>query len=619
MTCRNQEIVVLGTPISHGISIGQLYFLRQTEDAKAEIIPPFFLSQREIDVEVWRYQCAIVSACQEIKELQKQLHEERVFDAVSMLDVHLQMMQDPLLTSCVEVGVRNSRRNVDYVFQGVIQTYQDKFNCIADPFFRERFKDIRDVSQRIISHLRRRDEKDKEANKEIDKGIASESGSHHGSHRRSLINIPSNSIVFASDLTALDIAEADGKRVLAIVTKDGAVNSHAAIIAKAKEIPYVSNIDVEKFNLSNGVFVIVDGRTGEVIINPLQETIEKYQQVKYRLGVHLEKIKGVGKLQAETYDGYKVKLSANIEMIGEQHALHEFGASGVGLLRTESAFLGNEDFPSEDEQFAIYHQFVMNMKGLPIVFRVFDLGGDKCFKNSQMSSILPSESVNSFLGCRSIRFLLRERELFKKQLRAIVRTSAYGDVSIMFPMVSSLSELLEAKALLKEVQAELIALSDPIADYIPVGCMIEVPSAALIVDLLARECDFLSIGTNDLVQYTLAVNRCNNELNDLYSPVHPSMIRLIKLIVNEANQQGIPVSVCGEMASDERFIPLLLGLGVHELSVAPCHLIMVKHAIRSTSIVTACKLAEEVLTLKSAQEIADFITYAEHPCTKTTW
>lgn len=604
MTCGNREIVITGTPISRGISIGQLYFLKSVEDATDEVVPSSFLSPLEVDVEVLRYQCAIVSACQEIKELQKHLHDERVFDAVSMLDVHLQIMQDPLLTSCVEAGVRNSKRKVDYVFQGVIQTYQDKFNCIADPFFRERFKDIKDVSQRIISHLRRQNEKETKANKEINKSVSST----HGSYRRSLINIPSNSIVFSSELTALDIAEADGKCVLALVTKDGTVTSHAAIIAKAKEIPYVSNIDVEKF--SDGVLVIVDGGTGEIIINPLKETIEKYQQLKNRLSLDLEKIKRVGKLKAETYDGYKVKLSANIEMLGEQDSLHEFGASGVGLLRTESAFLGNEDFPSEDEQFAIYHRFVMNMKGLPIVFRVFDLGADKCFKNYQMNSKLPLESANSFLGCRAIRFLLRERELFKKQLRAIVRASAYGDISIMFPMVSSLSELLEAKALLQEVQEELIALADPIADYIPVGCMIEVPSAALIVDLLARECDFLSIGTNDLVQYTLAVNRCSNELNELYSPAHPSMIRLIKLIVNEANEHGIPVSVCGEMASDQRFIPLLLGLGIQELSVAPCHLIMVKHAIRSTSIVAACKLAEDVLTLKSAQEIADFITHA---------
>lgn len=421
--------------------------------------------------------------------------------------------------------------------------------------------------------------------------------------RQCLTDIPPDSIVFAANLTAFDTAEANSGLVGAFLTREGGATSHAAIVAKAKGIPYVSSVNIESLEEFKDSLMIVDGRTGEIIINPSPETLEKYHQLRSQLHLHLQKLRQTGTLQAETYDGYKIHLSANIERLSELDMLHQSGGCGVGLLRTESTFLSRETFPTEEEQFVIYRQFVEHMNGLPIVIRTFDLGGDKYMRGQQMG-----HECNPFLGCRAIRFLLREPAIFRTQLRAILRASIYGDVRIMFPMVSALSELLQAKQILEEVKQELNEQGIEIGSPIPVGCMIEVPSAAIIADLLAKECDFLSIGTNDLVQYALAVDRSNEALSDLYTPTHPSVIRLIKLVVNEANHQGIPVTICGEVAADPRFAPLLLGLGVHEFSVASRYLPLVKNAIRNTSIVAASKLAEQALKLSSAAEIEELLT-----------
>lgn len=574
MSLDTQEISLTGTLICRGIAIGRPFFFKLVQDVVLE----FSISADEVDAEVTRYQRALHRAREDVELLQKRLQRERVLEGVAILDAHLQMMHDPLLTTDVEHQIRNICKNAEFVFQNIINQYQKKFNSIADPFFRERFKDIQDLSRRVLGHLRE-------------------------SVRMCLADIPPDSIIFATDLTAFDAAEANSACVSAFVTQAGGATSHAAIVAKAKGIPYVSSVDFERIESGQDGLVIVDGRTGEVIVNPSPETLVKYQKLRDQLQNHLQKLKQVGKLEAETYDGYKILLSANIEMISELDLLHQYGGNGVGLLRTESAFLMKESFPSEEEQLGVYRQFVDKMKGLPIVIRTFDWGGDK----SHLSRRTPRE-VNPFLGCRAIRFLLREKALFKNQLRAILRASAFGNVRVMFPLVSSLSELLEAKAILKETYHELVNRGETIAAHIPVGCMIEVPSAAIITDLLAKECDFLSIGTNDLVQYSLAVDRGNHVLSDLYTPAHPSVIRLIRLIVSEANHQGTSVAVCGEVAADPRFTPLLLGLGIRELSMAPRYIPLVKNAIRNTSIVAASKLADEVLSLFSASAIQELLT-----------
>lgn len=575
MELQSQEILLAGTPISRGIAIGRPFYFTPVDTTVSElVIPP-----EAIEAEIARYRRAIGKACEEIKRLQQRLQDERVADGSAILDAHFQMMHDPLLTTYIELEIRESHRNADYVFQKAIKKYQKKFNNIADPFFRERFKDIQDLSQRVLDYLR--------------DGMCTR-----------LTDIPSESIIFATDLTTFDTAEANSSCVGAFVTTSGGVTSHAAIVAKSRGIPYVSSIDFSMVEFLQNEQAIVDGRTGEVIFNPTPETLVKYQHMRDQLNLHMQRLNQTSRLAAETYDGYKVQLSANVETAGEIDVLHQYGGSGVGLLRTESIFLASmSDLPTEEEQFTIYRSFVEKMQGLPIVIRTFDLGGDKYLLN-------PSSSLecNPFLGCRAIRFLLREKEIFRTQLRAILRASAYGDVSVMFPMVSALPELLEAKEILEDVRRELTARGENVAGYIPVGCMIEVPSAAIIADLLAKECDFLSIGTNDLVQYSLAVDRGNHAISDLYTPTHPSVIRLIRLIVSEANHYDVPVAVCGEVAADPRFTPLLLGLGVHELSVAARHLPVIKNVIRHTSIVQASQLAEQALALPSAADIEELLT-----------
>jgi phosphotransferase system enzyme I (PtsI) len=570
---KQEERYYLGAPICRGVAIGKPILLSWSE----EPIPDFTVAEDKVDYEIDRYRTALSRSREELSSLQQYLEREKIHEGVNILDAQLQMMEDPLLTTHIEKAVHDTRKNVESVLQDHIDLFRMRFSSLDDPFFRDRFKDIQDISQRILGHL-------------------------CGSKPRiSLESIPPGSILFAAELSASEMAEVSAVNVSGIVTERGGAASHAAVVANAKGTTFVSNIPVTQINPGDHELAVVDGRTGDVILSPSESTLSKYQEIRFQLQQHLDKLNNAAPLKAETFDGYTVRLSANVELASELDFLHEHGGHGVGLFRSEYLFLNRNRFPTEEEQFAIYMDLVVKMRNLPIVIRTFDVGGDKCVPVEQRIY-----ETNPFLGCRAIRFLLKERGIFKAQLRAILMAAAYGDVSVMFPMISTLSELLEAKAVLEEVKSEL-EMQGELHGAVRIGSMIEVPSAAIIADLLAKECDFLSIGTNDLVQYALAVDRSNHVTNALYTPSHPSVIRLIKLIIHEANHHGIPVTICGEVAADPRFTPLLLGLGVHELSVATRYLPTVKHAIRNTSIIAASQLAERVLTLSSASEIQNLL------------
>jgi len=573
MKVKSREILLQGTTISEGIAIGYPVYLNFVEDA----IPEYAISPSDLKKEVERYRSALEKGRDDVCRLKEQLENENLVEAADILEAHMQIMSDPMITSHVETKICEMGKNAEYVFHNLIVEYQKKFTALRNPQFRDKFKDIQDISLRVLSHLKEK-------------------------RKRTLAELPQDSIVFALELTASDIAEVDGKFVKAFITQIGSAASHATIVAKAKGIPLITNIDFGQIDPSMDCRVIVDGRTGEVFLNPSDEKIAAYRKLQKKVEASYQDFADDSDREAETVDGYTVRLSGNIEMAAELDLLHAYGGSGVGLFRSENAFLSHKKFPTEEEQFFIYRNIVEKMNGLPIVFRVFDLGGDKFMTGQEV----PREN-NPFLGCRAIRLLLQQRTIFETQLRAIVRASAYGDVSIMFPMISTLSELLEAKNILAEVQKELERSAIVDSKPIRVGCMIEVPSAAIIADLLAKECDFLSIGTNDLVQYSLAVDRGNQAMSELYSPAHPSVIRLIKLVVNEANHQGIPVTVCGEVAADPKYIPLLLGLGVHELSVASRAIPIVKRVVRGTSIVEAGKLVDRVMRLGMAAEIEEML------------
>lgn len=563
-----EEIIVKGHPICRGIAMGKPFFLNRDDFTIFETkIPP-----AHMQMEIERYRHALSRSKQDIKRLQKQLEMESAVEGILILEAQLEMLQDPLLTTEIEKEIKKNKKNVEFIFQQALLKYQERFKAINDAFFAERFQDLQDLSRRIFSYL-------------------------NESVNFSLNDVPPNSIVCAQELTASDAASAHRFCVSAFVTETGGATSHAAIVAKAKGIPYVTNVSLQSLKEHPLHLMIVDARAGKVILNPNQETLQEYEQLKSRMHDQFKILEQVTKWPAQTFDGYSVRLCANLDMTHEIDLIHELGGQGIGLFRSEYIFLPKNEIPSENEQARIYQDILERMNGLPVVIRTFDISGDK----SIVKPPFPNE-YTSFFSNRPTRFLLKEQVLFKTQLRAILSASIGKNVSILFPMISTVSELREAKRMLQEARQDL-NLFHPIR----IGCMIEVPSAALIVDHFVKECDFLSIGTNDLVQYALAIDRSEQSNHEFYEPTDPSIIRLIKLVTSEANKAQIPVSICGEIASDPRFTALLLGLGIQELSVAPRYLPIIKNAIRRTSIVNAVHLAEKALSMTTAQEVLEAI------------
>ncbi len=397
-----EEIIIKGNPISRGVAIGKAFFFTLSNDDA----PEFVVSHDDIDHEISRYQRAVESSREDILRLQKKLKDERIEEGAEILDAHLQIMQDPLLTVAVETEIRHTRKNAEFVFESLIKKYQKRFQSIKDSFFRERFKDIQDISRRVSGYLLQ-------------------------SVRVSLADIPQGSVVIAEDLSASDAAEARSNDVSAFITRSGGSTSHAAIVAKAKGIPFVSNanIDPNSFDYENAL-IIIDGRTGEIIINPSEETKLRYQSIREDVDLHFQNMQKDRIFPAETYDGYRIRLSANLEMVNDLDLIRSHGSHGIGLFRSEYIFLSSEEFPPEDVQYEIYKRIVQKIDGMPIVIRTFDVGGDKQLKNQSIP-----EKGNPFLGCRALRFLLKERSVFKSQLRAILRAAVEGEVSILFPMV----------------------------------------------------------------------------------------------------------------------------------------------------------------------------------------
>lgn len=567
----NHELRFRGMPISSGIAIGRLYLYSRPEAKVRE----FHLAPEQIDCEVDYYRRAIRESQREVRQLFEQLQREGAIEGAAILDGHLQLMEESALTTQIETKIRDVKKNSAFLFQEAVAAYEERFKKLEDPYFRERVKDLQDVARRILGRLRQ-------------------------VHRSSLADLPPQSVVFASELVPSETAEAESGRISAFVTLSGGDTSHSAIMARARGIPFVGNVPYSDLSNCTGCLVIVDGRTGDVIVNPRPNTMSKYEGLSRQLEHHVKRFEKLGKLAAETVDGYRIQLSANVEMFHEVEVIKRYGGEGVGLFRSEYLCMARSTFPGEEEQYDIYRRITEALEGQPVVIRTFDIGGDKFSELSRNYG-----EGNPFLGCRAIRFMLKEYRAFKTQLRAILRASAHGDIRILFPMVSGLPELREAKAYVAEVVEELQAEGIPYKKDIRIGCMIEVPSAAITCDLLARECDFLSIGTNDLVQYSLAVDRSNQAMNYLYTPAHPAVIRLISLIVNEANRNHIPVTMCGEVAADPRFVPLLMGLGVHGLSVNSRYLPIIKNTIRSTTIVAASHLAERVLQLNTPLEVLE--------------
>ena len=492
----------------------------------------------------------------------------------SIFDAHLLVLEDPMLIDEVTRLIQEQKLNAEFAFHQVAEKYGATLSSMDDEYLRERAADLRDVTARVLDNLL---------------GRTTETEVH---------KLREPCIIISYDLAPSTTALLDRKLVLGFATDAGSKTSHTAIMARSLQIPAVVGLHDASKQLKTGQYVLIDGYNGLLIVNPTDQTLFEYGQL-VRKQVNLEeKLRDLRDKPAITLDGVRIMLSANIEQAVDAEHVLACGAEGVGLFRTEYFYLNRETLPTEEEQFQAYRQVAAALKPNPVVIRTVDLGGDKFISHLSM----PQE-LNPFLGWRAIRFCLQERDIFRAQLRAILRASVEGNIKMMYPMISGLEELNQANALVEECRRELQARNVPIGDSIEVGAMIEIPSAVLAADSLARRVKFFSIGTNDLIQYSLAVDRLNEKIAHLYEPTHPAIVRLLKTTVESGRRNGIRVAVCGEMAGDPALVPLLLGLGVDELSVAIPAVPRVKFLIRRIKVSEARELAEFALNCESGSEI----------------
>jgi phosphotransferase system enzyme I (PtsI) len=561
---------LVGIGASPGIVIGKAYVVH----SESFRIFPRRLTDEEVEGEIDRFKEAVAASRQEILVVKEAFLEKgHSPDLTEIFDTHIHLLEDPVLTDETIRRVREEKRNVEFIFSQNVEAIEERFSSVPDEYLRQRLQDIQAVSGRILRKLLRKE-------------------------RQSLSHLSEKVVLIAHDLTPAETASMDKENVLAFATDVGGRTSHMAIMAKALEIPAVVGVQTVTQYVKNDDIVIVDGLQGTVIVAPDEQMLNEYQVRRERYLESERLLTQLKDLPAQTVDGHIVTLSANIDLPEEIGSAVGHGASGIGLFRTEFLFLNRTVPPSEDEQTETYSQAARLVSPDPITIRSLDIGGDKL-----LGSDVRYQEVNPFMGCRAIRFCLAHPEIFKPQLRAILRATAHGRVRLIVPMVTSLSELRRAKAMLDEARDELRAEGIPFDPEMPVGVMIETPSAVIIADVLAQEVDFFSIGTNDLIQYALAVDRVNERIAHLYEPTHPGILRMLKLVVDASRKAGVSLSICGEIAGDLPLALVLVGLGVRELSMAAAAIPEVKKLIRSVSLKDIERLASRLLELSTGEDV----------------
>jgi len=566
-----EEVTYQGIPASPGIAIAPVHVI-----ARGFTAPEVYeIEEHEIEGEQQRYLAAIETTHHQLEELQNRLKNLSGDNESGIFEAHAMMIDDKAVQRKVLSAITDRLQNAEYAFYATMQNFLEAMRRIPDPYLRERTADIEDVAQRVLRNFH------------ADLGVTHQ--------------MPDDQhILVAYDLAPSDTASMNRRHVLGFATEKGSVNSHTAILARAFGIPAVVGIESAVIQVKALAPAILDGYKGRLILYPSEETRETYRQLvdeKARVRSDLESKRMA---VTETTDGKAVTVSSNIEFLDELPMVKRSGAKGIGLYRTEYLLLDGEEMPDEDHQAEIYTKIAKGMAPHNVIIRTLDAGGDK----------LPIEPLtepepNPFLGWRGIRVSLARPAMFREQIRAILRASAHGKVSVMFPMISGLSEIWRGKEMVRRCMDELDKEGIPFDHDLPVGAMIEVPAAALCADMLAPEVDFFSIGTNDLIQYTVAVDRVNPHVADLYRPTHPAVIRLIKNTIDAAIDNGIWTGVCGEMAGDIRLTPLLIGLGVEELSVGPQQVSEVGQSIRSLSYAECAAMADEALKHTRSQGIMD--------------
>lgn len=565
-------IKLKGIAASPGIGIGKVLVL-----GKEELVPPKLkISHEDIAREIYRLEEALIETRKEISLLQKKILNELGFDHAKVFEAHLLVLEDRVLIEDIIQQIKTKKINVEYAFAQSIKKYIDTLLRLEDEYLRERVIDIEDVARRVLR-----------------KFLKKEAVNLH--------DLKEKVVIVSHDLPPSQTASLPKENVLGFITDVGGRTSHTAIIARSLSIPAVVGLEVATQNIRSEDRVIVDGFEGLVFVNPTEKILKDYHR---KLSKATKDIKAVhvSKIKASTKDNKEVIVSANIELPEELSLVEEYGAEGIGLYRTEYMFLGRRQLPSEEEQFKAYLNVAKRMKPYSVIVRTIDIGGDKFLSQPQV----PTE-MSPFLGWRAIRFCLARPDIFKAQLRAILRASCEENIKVMFPMISGIEELRAAKKTLEDCKAELRKEGKPFDERISVGTMIEVPSAAITADDLAKESDFFSIGTNDLIQYSLAVDRANEKVAYLYEPGHPAVLRLIKDVIDVAHANNIWVGMCGEMAGEPLFAFLVLGLELDELSMTPPRVPKIKELIRNVAFEDAKGIAENALNLPTAKEVERFL------------
>ncbi|MFT8320914.1 MAG: phosphoenolpyruvate--protein phosphotransferase [Bacillus sp. (in: firmicutes)] len=563
-----------GIAASSGIAIAKAYRL---------VEPDLSFEKSSIDNaenEINRFQSALTKSKEELEAIRTKANTELGADKAAIFEAHLLVLSDPELIAPIEDKINTEAVNAEFALKETTDMFINMFESMENEYMQERAADIRDVTKRVLSHLL-------------------------GVHLSNPSMIAEEVVVVAEDLTPSDTAQLNRQFVKGFTTDIGGRTSHSAIMARSLEIPAVVGTKKSTEDIQNGDLVIVDGLKGEIHINPTPEVVASYEKIAADYEKQKAEWAKLANEKTVSADGVHVELAANIGTPNDLEGVVNNGGEAVGLYRTEFLYMGRDQLPTEDEQFESYKAVLEGMEGKPVVVRTLDIGGDKELPYLD----LPKE-MNPFLGFRAIRLCLEEQDIFRTQLRALLRASSYGNLKIMFPMIATLNEFRAAKALLEEEKANLIANGTKVAEKIELGIMVEIPSTAVLADQFAKEVDFFSIGTNDLIQYTMAADRMNERVSYLYQPYNPSILRLVKMVIDAAHKEGKWAGMCGEMAGDETAIPLLLGLGLDEFSMSATSILKARSQILSLSKAEMEELAAKALQMSTTDEVMEAVKAA---------